>query len=207
MGRRRHRVEDGPRVSGYIASASPTRPPTSHLYVFNGDKLYSEGFTQDEYAAAFLAAILEGETGQTWRKNAVGLVEIVCDSGLRVRASTTNELERLIETSSDVELPEWMERQIAAIKSNEKPAVKNNAGETIEPTAPVEKKPREKVERTPKPAKPDGYKGVPELAAALNLDGADVRVLLRKNVPKPGIGWLWSDADFAAVLKQLKSVK
>jgi hypothetical protein len=207
MARRRHRVADSPRVSGFVPTASPTRPPTSHVFVSKDDRLYSESFTQDEYAGAFVAAALEGEGENKWLKNNVGRLEIRCESGLRVWASTTEELEQIIEATEELELPEHMVRQLAAFKAGHGMRLRNRDGEEVEPVV-KEKKTRapkgERAEKAPKKEKPAGYKGVPELAAELNREGGEIRVVLRKHVTKPDIGWLWSNDDFLKVKAVVK---
>lgn len=203
MARRRKGTDDGPRVSGYQPTASPTRPPTSHLYFTSPDGgLVTFGFTQDEYARAAIDCFL-GESRASWVKDSVGRITLEAE-GFRVREGL-DKLEKLMETEPADDLPEHISRQLLSFRAGVRPPLKDANGEDLKPREKVERVKREPKEKAPKKEKPAGMKGVPELAADLQREGGEIRVILRKHVEKPGIGWLWSNDDYLKVRAVVKS--
>ena len=205
MARRRQRTEERPGLSGYIPAASPTRPPTSHLYFTNPEGgLITFAFTQDEYAHAAILAFF-GEDSYAWRKDNVGRITLEAD-GYRVREGL-DALERITSCEAAEDLPEQHLRQIAAFRTGRRPALLKPDGIEIEPAAPKERRKRsaESPEPRVKKEKPVGFKGVPELAKDLQRDPAEIRVILRKHVEKPGIGWLWDNDNYLKTRAVVKS--
>lgn len=204
MGRRRKRTENDPRpVAGYIEPSSPQRPPTSCLYFHKDGRDLIVNFCHDGAAARYLELVGEGEGPYRWRKDEAGRHAIIYESGIVARASSLEELERIIESDPLDELPEPHERNIANFKSDHvreyvpretrKQKRERRAGEEREPKQP----------RLPKPDT-SGLVGVSWLAEKLNVEGKDVRVALRAQFKKPDIGWLWDPTEAEKVLKSLK---
>ena len=204
MARRRRRAEDDPRpVGGYIEPSSPQRPPTSCLYFHKDGRDLIVNFCHDGASARYLELVGEGEGSYRWRKDEAGRHAIIYESGLVARASSLEELERIIETEPLAELPDPHERNIAHFKSDHVREYEPHL------TRKQKRALRENTPREPKPArlpKPDtsGLLGVSWLAEKLGVEGKDVRVALRAQVKKPDIGWLWDPAEAEKIAKSLK---
>ena len=119
VARRRRRAEDSPRTTAqYIEPSSPQRPPTSCLYFHKDGRDLIVNFCHDGASARYLELVGEGEGSYRWRKDEAGRHAIIYESGLIARASSLEELERIIETEPLAELPDPHERNIAHFKSD-----------------------------------------------------------------------------------------
>lgn len=208
MGRKRRRAETraerGEATSGYIAPASPTRPPAFHIYFEKDERLVSLAFIQDGYAAASIKYALSlCEGSPSWRKDHVGRITLQTDDGLSIRAwSGREELESLMELDHiPDDLPEMMRRELERLILG-RSMFRNSEGEdlVVQPKEPRKKR-EPRAPREPKARKevPAGMHSAAELAAAVGLDPGKLRGWLRANVQKPDIGWLWNQADFDAI--------
>lgn len=201
MGRRRKRTENDPRpVAGYIEPSSPQRPPTSCLYFHKDGRDLIVNFCHDGASARYLELVSEGEGSYRWRKDEAGRHALIYEGGLVARASSLEELERIIETEPLDELPDPHVRDIHRFKSD-------HVREYVpRETRKQKRERREKTEKVPRLPKPDtsGLLGVSWLAERLNVEGKDVRVALRAQFKKPDIGWLWDPTEAEKVLKSLK---
>ena len=201
VARRRRRAEDDPRpVGGYIEPSSPQRPPTSCLYFHKDGRDLIVNFCHDGASARYLELVGEGEGSYRWRKDEAGRHAIIYESGLVARASSLEELERIIETEPLDELPDPHVRDIYRFKSD-------HVREYVpRETRKQKRERREKTEKVPRLPKPDtsGLLGVSWLAEKLGVEGKDVRVALRAQVKKPDIGWLWDPTEAEKIAKSLK---
>lgn len=202
MARRRRRAEDDPRpVSGYIEPSSPQRPPTSCLYFHKDGRDLIVNFCHDGASARYLELVGEGEGSYRWRKDEAGRHALIYENGLIARASSLEELERIIESDPLEELPDPHVRDIHRFKSDHRREyvphlTRKQRREAREPREP-------KQPRLPKPDT-SGLLGVSWLAEKLNVEGKDIRVALRAQFKKPDIGWLWDPTEAEKVLKSLK---
>lgn len=208
VARRRQRVDDSPRVSSNWHTASPSRPPTCNLYIEKDGRSLVLAFGSDGAGASFLAHVIEGESDQTFRKDRVGRIGLHFDSGLGIRAGSTEELERLMEHDNFEEpedMPEPFGSWCRQIKSGDGLRMKDASGEEFVPKEKKKREKREASERPVKKEKPTGFVGVPELVAHFKKEGGEIRAALRKHVPKPDIGWLWTPTELEAVKAAIKS--
>lgn len=208
MGRRQRRLEPRESVSGYIAPASPTRPPAFHVYFESDGRLISHGFVQDAYAAAtikYALSLCEGTP--VWRKDHVGRITLQTDN-LSIRTTDgREELESLMELEHDeLVLPEEITRSLERLILGRSSFRNEDGSDKVLPVKEPKKKREPKAPREPKQRKekPAGMLSAADMAAAAKLDPGKLRGWLRANVTKPDIGWLWNQADFDAILAKVQ---
>lgn len=176
--------------------SSPTHPPKYIMYIDKDGKDLVVGYTKC-YAAAKVVDLLL-EDGEEYDYIDKDKDIIVTASGVTIRSSR---LEEIIEYKYTREEDKWESEK--EITQNVQYILYGEADEKM--NLQINKKTTTK-KKIPRHAEQE-YKGIPEIARAIQKTPQKTRQLLRKIMPKPDYGWKFKEEEFNTVIKQLQKAK